>query len=93
MNVLQSSETALVGRWIQRDGQVVADETSERIEWLVKNKLRRVAQSTDGWTVLYQDPADERFWELTYPESGSHGGGPPTVHAIAAVDARARYTL
>ncbi|MEQ8337650.1 MAG: Imm27 family immunity protein [Cyclobacteriaceae bacterium] len=28
---------------------------------------------------MYKDPNDHRFWELIYEDSGSHGGGPPTL--------------
>lgn len=93
MKTLRSSETRLVGQWLQRGGQVVADEVAERIDWLLKSQLLRIGQSADGWTVLYQDPTDQRFWELTYPESGSHGGGPPVLQAIDRPEVQARYNV
>jgi hypothetical protein len=63
-----------------------------RIEQLCDWHLQRIAARPDLWTELYRDPADGRFWELSYPDSGLHGGGPPRLAVVDSVDALQRYT-
>ena len=70
-----------------------ADSVCDRVEWLVKFRLQRVAADPSGWNTLYRDPRDGRLWELTYPRSEMHGGGPPTLTLVAKDEARHRYEL
>ncbi len=94
MNGLEPWETSLVGQWEVVHGQVVGNEAAKRIDTLLAaGHLRRVASTDDGWTVLYQDPEDGRLWELTYPHSGWHGGGPPQMQVVDAEEAARRYKL
>lgn len=89
--MIEPSETSLVGHWIATGSGVVRDETCRRIELLVETHLTRVARSSDGWSTLYRDPSDGRFWEHTYPQSAMHGGGPPALHCISQSQAKALY--
>ena len=75
----------LVGQWLVEGGKVVADEATKRIEHLTSSVL--VKRATGNWTILFQDPADRRFWQLTYPHGEMHGGGPPKLQAIDAATA------
>jgi hypothetical protein len=43
------AETELIGKWEIVDGQVQADATYERIEWLTTNCLEKIAASDGGW--------------------------------------------
>ena len=70
---------------------IIHDPSNERIDWLVNDYFSKVADSIDGWSTLYRDPSDDRYWELSYPESGLHGGGPPRLAVIDANDATLRY--
>jgi len=88
---LLPDETELVGRWKSQDGRMVADETAERITALVRYWLKPV--SGGGWERLLQDPSDGRFWEMTYPMSEMHGGGPPALRVISADGARGKYKV
>jgi hypothetical protein len=63
----------------------------KRILWLRENRLREI--ETAGWTILYQDPADSRFWELTYPNKEQHGDGPAQLSVISRIDAVSRYRI
>jgi Immunity protein 27 len=90
---LRADETRLVGTWKVQQGRTVADEVARRIDFLAANVLKKRASSPDGWTILYQDPGDGRFWELAYPQSGLHGGGPPELHAISQEEAVERYAV
>jgi hypothetical protein len=44
---------------------------------LVQSELVKLASRVDLWTQLFRDPSDGRLWELSYPQSEMHGGGPP----------------
>ncbi len=63
----------MIGRWIFLDLDVEDDEVTERIKWLVANRLPRIPTSPSGWESLYQDPRDGCFWELSYPQGGARG--------------------
>lgn len=84
-------EVEIDGRWDLKDGKVVSDATSRRIQWLIENYLVRLGTDPTGWDVLYRDPADTRFWELTNPQSDTHGGGPPRLTCLDAFDAVRKY--
>lgn len=68
-----------------------ADENCRRIEELTQVYLHEVARDESGWDVLYIDSADGRFWELTYPDSESHGGGPPRLAWLSRDQAKEKY--
>ena len=86
---IKSDETDLFGKWEFVHGRVVSDATSERIKSLIKNCLVKVAGG--GWETLFRDPSDDRYWELTYPDSGWHGGGPPRLTYLSKEQARRKY--
>lgn len=90
---LNVKEVELIGQWNRVSGKVQVDATSERIEKLISSSLTKMAERDDGWTVLFQDPADSRYWELTYPNSDWHGGGPPALKCITEDVAREKYDL
>jgi hypothetical protein len=89
---LRPDETELVGLWKMIEGRMVEDETSKRIRTLIKEELKLIAASPDGWEKLYEDPRDHRLWELTYPSSETQGGGPPNLH-VADETIRRKYNL
>ena len=88
---IQPSETAILGQWVNLAGRFVPDECAMRIDDLISNFLVRVAERDGGWTTLYRDPHDGRLWELTYDDSQSHGGGPPSLRILDPVQARIGY--
>jgi hypothetical protein len=92
---LKPEETILTGRWLL-DGDVVrGDVACERIEWLTKNELQRLASSPQwgDWEILFVDPTDGRYWELTYPQGEMQGGGPPQLQVLSEIDAHRKYPL
>ncbi len=89
--LLESHEHCLTGAWISVHGQLVADDTAKRIEWLVHGPLEQVGVDATGWCKLLRDPGDGRLWELTYPQGELHGGGPPKLEVLSPEAARARY--
>ncbi|KXK34907.1 MULTISPECIES: Imm27 family immunity protein [Nitrosomonas] len=92
MNI-QPAETKIVGKWILENGKLVADAVTKRIDYLTNNKLVEVGRSDDGWSVLYFDKADERYWELSYPESELHGGGAPSLETVSQDAAIKKYKI
>ena len=89
--MIDSRETALIGKWLADGPRVTPDATCRRIESLVAAHLDEVARSADGWSTLFRDPADGRLWERTYPQGELHGGGPPSLHCVSLSQARAAY--
>lgn len=67
------------------------DEVSERIFFLVQDYLIPITSDDSGWNCLYQDPADLRYWELSYPVSELHGGGAPSLKNISIEEVRVTY--
>jgi hypothetical protein len=88
---LRPDETDLVGQWRRVGDAVEADATARRIERLIAGELQQIGNDVSGWDVLYRDPNDGRLWELTYPNSERHGGGPPRLTCIAHEAARRKY--
>ena len=84
-------ESVLEGNWLIENSKMVADTTSRRIESLLASHLQKVASSVDGWSQLYLDPSDDRLWQLTYPQSEMHGGGPPKLEVISSAVAMEVY--
>ena len=90
MNI-DPSQTVLTGRWVERQGRIVADQTCRRIDALVRINLVEIGRDASGWDVLYRDPSDGRLWELLYPQSELHGGGPPQLRCVTIDDAKQKY--
>jgi hypothetical protein len=88
---IEPTETQITGKWLSRDARTIADEACERIDELVRSHLRQLGGDASGWDVLYRDPGDGRLWELTYPQSEMHGGGPPQLRCLALDEARGKY--
>jgi hypothetical protein len=88
---LEDKETDLIGEWIINDGKVAGDATCERIESLISNYLEKIAGG--GWDTLYKDPHDGRYWELVYPQSQMHGGGPPRLTNLLPGQAKLKYGI
>jgi Immunity protein 27 len=89
------NEALLTGRWITDGPEARADAVCERIRWLTEQQLHKVAVSPQwgDWEVLYVDPNDGRYWELTYPEGELQGGGPPQLKFLPSYDAITKYGL
>lgn len=90
---LRPCEYKLVGSWIAVNGAVDGDDNCKRIEELVRNHLQQVGASEDGWTMLFVDENDGRYWEQTYPHGEWHGGGPPTLTHVLPDYVRSKYKL
>ena len=67
---LSSTETDLIGKWELVNGSVQWDATCERIRVAHDRVFGKIAGT--NWAVLYRDPEDGRYWELTYPMGEMH---------------------
>ena len=90
MNI-KPSETVLTGQWVLQGGRPVADDVCKRILALTKSHLLEVGRDASGWNTLYRDPTDGGYWELVYPQSEIHGGGPPELRCLTTNEAREKY--
>jgi hypothetical protein len=89
---IDSEEIEIVGEWIERSyGDVVGNESCQRIAWLVKYSLKEIAVNGDNWEALYQNPKDGAYWEMSYPSSYMHGGGPPKLSKLSGSLAKEKY--
>ena len=88
---LAPHEIDLIGHWQFKGQEVTDDPASKRIEWLIAEHLTLLGTDASGWNELYRDPDDGRLWELTFPQSEMHGGGPPRLTCLSIEQARSRY--
>ena len=72
---------------------MLGDDACKRVQWLSQNYLIKVATDYSGWETLYRDPEDDRYWELTYPHSHMHGGGPPSLFNLSKEEAQMKYKI
>jgi len=93
MKLIEPGEVRLEGQWLKVGGKVIADDTALRIDELIRGALTKLAESKDGWDVLYLDRRDGRMWELTYPHKDWHGGGPPSLDHVIKDRVKAKYGI
>lgn len=75
------------------NGVILGDENCSRIRALCESYLIKLCADSSGWDILFQDPYDKRYWELTYPDSGIHGGGAPVLQCITDEMAISKYNI
>lgn len=61
--------------WVMRGSQLVAEGDAAEITILL-GELERLSSTDGGWRQLLRHPSDGALWELSYPQSDMHGGGP-----------------
>ncbi|GHT09378.1 hypothetical protein FACS189426_07610 [Bacteroidia bacterium] len=88
---IRPSEIIIDSDWTVVESQEVAYEIAKRIYWLTHNYLELIFDA--GWEMLYIGPHDKRLWELTYPKSEMHGGGPPMLRYITEENPKIKYTI
>ena len=88
---IRPHETEIRGSWTRSGREVVADDACRRIDQLASSHLEEVGHDATGWDTLYRDPTDGRYWELIYPQSNQHGGGPPLLRQVGPDELRSKY--
>ena len=86
-----ADEKELVGQWLMKGPKIVGDATCARIESLIAGYLVSLGADESGWDSLYRDPETGNLWELTWPQSNLHSGGPPRLALVRADDVRSKY--
>ena len=81
----------LEGGWVIDGDIVIEDEICKTIQRLISEHLRKITHREGGWTTLFEDPSDHTYWELTYPQSELHGGGPPRLAELNSDEIRRLY--
>jgi len=84
-------ENKIVGKWILKDGKIIGDKNNQLIEQMIENELVEISRKDGGWTVLYKSSIDNNYWELTFPQSELHGGGPKTLERLSFEDISTKY--
>ncbi|MGA2219301.1 MAG: Imm27 family immunity protein [Terracidiphilus sp.] len=87
------NETGIIGSWIMVKGQMTEDDACRRINSLLAADLQYVATTNDGWEKLYRDKRDGRYWELTYPNGETQGGGPQALLLSDLDKAKEKYNV
>jgi hypothetical protein len=83
-------KTVIEGKWIFDGKQVVGDAECNQIEALLPT-LTLVGSRDGGWTRLYRGAVAGVYWQLTYPQSDMHGGGPPRLESYSVDEVRLNY--
>lgn len=79
----------LIEDFVLKGSKIVAAGDAARIDAMLRDELVKVADAEGGWTVLYQHKTTGTFWEVSYPNSGMHGGGPRQLVELSEESARA----
>jgi hypothetical protein len=74
--------------WAWRDGAMVAEGGASRINHLLAESLTEIGiHPVDGaWRKLYRHKETRRLWELDYPQSEMHGGGPRRLRELELIE-------
>lgn len=62
--------------WVRDGDEIVSAGDSAEIDHLLTHELEKIAEADNGWRSLYRHRSDGRLWQLDYPHSELHGGGP-----------------
>ena len=66
--------------WEYVGGKMVAAGDTDVINDLLATKLEKLRAK--NWRVLYRHRETGQFWELTYPQTEMHGGGPRLLRRL-----------
>jgi len=90
---LDPNESSIIGSWFMKNGKMCQDGNCKRIQWLISEYLNQIAVDESDWCILYKNPFDNSYWELTYPQSHMHGGGPPSLFKLTREEAKFKYNI
>lgn len=71
---------------MQNGPRIEAKGDAAEVERLLSSELRRVSAADSGWRLLYRRDVDGSLWELSYPHSEMHGGGPRLLVELEIAD-------
>ena len=82
-----SDRADLADRWIMRGSGMSNEGDAGEIDALLSADLAEVANTDDGWRIVYRHRATGVLWELSYPHSEMQGGGPRRLRELSLSDA------
>jgi hypothetical protein len=72
--------TELNDVWVVRDSKMIAEGDAKTINELLQTKLVEIRKG--NWATLYRHKDTEKLWDLVYPQSEMHGGGPRRLRRL-----------
>jgi hypothetical protein len=72
--------TELNDVWVLHDGKMIAEGDARTIDSLLEAKLIELRKG--NWAILYRHRDTEELWDLVYPQSEMHGGGPRRLRRL-----------
>lgn len=86
---VKDTDTYYLERLFVEGTQIRPDQATIQLRQFIERDLKKIAICP--WGELYQDPADERFWEyIEYLDL--QGGGPRLLHNVTAASAVSAYS-
>ena len=79
------SPTELNDIWSFANGRMVERGDGATITRLLEHELESVRTEDGGWTTIYRHRDTGELWELSYPQSEMHGGGPRRLRLLTTV--------
>ena len=83
MQVVPPDPPDLTDQWVMRGGQMSNEGDAAAIDELLLSELAQIAATDGRWRRLYRHRTTGRLWELSYPRSEMHGGGPGRLHELS----------
>lgn len=78
--------TILTETWVSEGGKITASGDTVEIDRLLATELEQLGAADGGWRKLFRHRADSRLWQLDYPQSEMHGGGPRRLVELDIID-------
>jgi hypothetical protein len=75
--------TELNDVWSFEGGRMVARGDAPAIDKMLEQELEKARVDESGWITIYRHRETGAFWELSYPQSEMHGGGPRRLRLLA----------
>ena len=90
---IKKEETEIKCQVHLKGKKLIESSECERIEWLRKNYLVKLATNLTEWSTLHQDPEDGRYWEHMFEHAEMQDGGPASLINIRVEEAKRKYTF
>ena len=65
---------------------------NEAMEFIDSN-CTKIANDDSGWETLYKANSTNEYWILSYPNSGEHGGGEPSMILVTPEEANEKFAV
>lgn len=68
--------------WYSESGKMAARGDAAVIDDLLATKLEEIKVDPVNWIVIFRHRDTNQLWELSYPQSELHGGGPRRLRLL-----------